>query len=987
LVWGDFTLKVVDERLGADAIAAVAIAAAPDIAGDSRAEALAIVQRGLFGDGGTPIAAPPGTSVGRYVVLEDIGQGGMGTVTRAYDPKLRREVALKRLVRQRLVRDGAARLLREAQVMAQLSHPNVVGVYDVETLGDEVVLVMELVAGDTLRAWLSGEPRTWREILAAFVHAGSGLAAAHRVGIVHRDFKATNVLVARDGTIKVTDFGLAKSVAGAGESAGESESADASSDSQVDALADPLTRADTAVGTPRYMAPEQHRGVTDARADQFAFCVALWEALCGRAPYLARTLDALHRAKHEGPPKWTGPRIPGRTNAALRRGLAPDPAARWPSMDALLAELAPRSRARVLGLAASVVVVGAAAISAAWAGAPARELPCSGAEQALQGTWDDDRRTQVQAAFSASAVPYAGDAAHAAVRALDEWSQTWATAHREACEATAVRGEQSAALMDLRMACLGRARRELDAIARTLSRADVEVVDNVDALLAGLPAIDRCADIESLQADMPFPADPAIATWVDDVRAGLAHARALRLAGHFEEARDVASAWTPAAEAIAYAPLHAEAALEQGLVLDALTHYGPAEARLEHAMQVALAAGAWSRAAEAGAHLAHVVGFSARRTDEGTTYAELAVSLAEGAGGESDVLALALTAAAQVAEARGDFEGAEDRARRALKLRRDRFGEDDPRVAGSETTLAQILEQRGHPAEAEALLAHALEVRRRAFGADHPQVAIVKNVMGSAKLRLGRYAEAEAFYAAAIAGWSATLGRDHLLVTHAESNLGLALHHQGRFSEAEARHRGALARREVLLGPDHPVTLDSRNNLGLTLHGMKRLDDARAVLEPTLTLREAKLGREHPSTIKTANNLGMVLLDSGDHVGAEAAFRRAARAWALALGDEHPWVAAAHHNLGLALHGQGRIADAEAEWRHAIATWDARMPADYPDTAHALHSLGVSLLDRGEAEEALAVLERAWTIRSAEGTDPALREESAAALARARAAR
>ncbi len=234
--------------------------------------------------------AGAGTTLGRFVVLEEVGRGGMGRVLRAYDPKLQREVALKVLRGEMLRGEGHARLVREAQAMARLSHPNVVAVYDVEDTPRGVVLVMELVDGVTLQRWLRTE-RAWREVLASFVDAGRGLAAAHAQGLLHRDFKPANVLVASDGRVKVTDFGLAKSAPDGPASIQRASASFPSVDpslleSSEVSIADELTHAGTVIGTPKYMAPEQHCGEPlDAAVDQYAFCVVLWEALAGVWPF------------------------------------------------------------------------------------------------------------------------------------------------------------------------------------------------------------------------------------------------------------------------------------------------------------------------------------------------------------------------------------------------------------------------------------------------------------------------------------------------------------------------------------------------------------------------------------------------------------------------------------------------------------------------------------------------------------------------------
>src|SRR4051812_10268762 len=244
---------------------------------------------------------PRGSAVGRYVVLERIGSGGMGVVYAAYDPELDRKVALKLLRPDRAGAAGEAalRLQRGAQAIARLSDPHVVAVYDAGTFGDQVFVAMELMEGRTLRQWLGEGKRGWREIVDVFVAAGRGLAAAHAAGLVHRDFKPDNVLLGTDGRVKVADFGLARPVGDADPGGGEAALMESPGSRGL--LATPLTEWGVAMGTPAYMAPEQLRGErADARSDQFSFCVALWEALYGRKPFAGESFREMLDAERRG---------------------------------------------------------------------------------------------------------------------------------------------------------------------------------------------------------------------------------------------------------------------------------------------------------------------------------------------------------------------------------------------------------------------------------------------------------------------------------------------------------------------------------------------------------------------------------------------------------------------------------------------------------------------------------------------------------------
>lgn len=271
--------------------------------------------------------------IGRFSTLRELGRGAMGVVFAAYDPVLDRSVALKLIETSALDSSSATfsreRVLREARAMAKVDHPNVMTVHDVGEIRGQVFIAMDHAAQGTLRQWCRSRRRSGREILAAFCDAGRGLLAAHRAGVIHRDFKPDNVLVSSDGRVRVADFGIAR----LGEALGVRPAG---------RLDESLTVGGQPIGTPAYMAPEQHRrGQVDAAADQFAFCVALWEALYGARPFAGRTVRAIRDnvlagrirepALSHGVPSWL--------ERVLRRGLAVAPSARYPSMEELLVAL------------------------------------------------------------------------------------------------------------------------------------------------------------------------------------------------------------------------------------------------------------------------------------------------------------------------------------------------------------------------------------------------------------------------------------------------------------------------------------------------------------------------------------------------------------------------------------------------------------------------------------------------------------------------
>lgn len=334
------------------------------IHGGRVADALAVTVEGEHQ--ATPLATEePPHRIGRFVILRQLGRGGMGVVFAAYDEELDRKVALKLLHGAELASaDRRARILREAQAMARVSHPNVVHIYEVGEVGEQVFIAMEFVEGSTLTTWQSQLGRTWEELLSMYLAAGHGLLAAHKAGLVHRDFKPDNVLVGSDERPRVADFGLARAE-------GTCESQEQLSPlSPTQRLITPLTAAGALVGTPAYMSPEQYRGEpTDGRSDQFSFCAALYEALYRQLPFSGQDLADLSGnvllGKIQSVPKQSG--VPPVMEQVLRRGLSVDPAQRFPSMAELLTALvldpqhdpggAPRTQRIVTGVLIGVVAL------------------------------------------------------------------------------------------------------------------------------------------------------------------------------------------------------------------------------------------------------------------------------------------------------------------------------------------------------------------------------------------------------------------------------------------------------------------------------------------------------------------------------------------------------------------------------------------------------------------------------------------------------
>ncbi len=431
-----------------------------------------------------------GARVGRYEVVEQLGAGGMGTVYRAKDPELGRDVALKIMHARGRTGD---RLLREAQAMAKLSHPNVVAVHDVGKHGDDVFVAMELVEGKTLSAWRRERKRSTAEVLDVFAEAGAGLAAAHAAGLVHGDFKPDNVIVGNDGRVRIVDFGLAR--------AGSAED-------------DTLHRRDSGsgvVGTPAYMAPEQfRREAIDESTDQFSFCVALWQALYDQLPFAGDTLEEVEAAVTEGrlrePP--SGADVPARIRQILERGLAVDPKARHPAMAQLLPHLARRTSSTFRTAFATAALASALAVAFGiwYARADQAPDPCATAGDELQGVWDAEVKTAAKAAFVASGRPHANATYTRVETVLDGHAAAWAAMRVDACRETRVHRRQSQADLDLRDRCLDERLEQLRAFASALAdEPSASLIDNAVYRAFDLGHIEDCADAKALAATGPGP--------------------------------------------------------------------------------------------------------------------------------------------------------------------------------------------------------------------------------------------------------------------------------------------------------------------------------------------------------------------------------------------------------------------------------------------------------------------------------------------------
>jgi tetratricopeptide (TPR) repeat protein len=775
---------------------------------------------------------PRGTVVGRYVVLDVLGTGAAGVVYAAYDPELLRNVALKLLGTQTPARvepvDRAARIrmLREAQAMARLTHRNVVAVYDVGDDGEHLYIAMELVRGTNLRRWLGGRARPWREVLPVLAAAGRGLAAAHAHGLVHRDFKPENVLIAAaDARVCVSDFGLARP----GTATAELDDVGARSSGVLDVT---LTVEGDALGTPAYMAPEQHRGAAaDARIDVYAFGVVLFEALYGARPFGGDDPDAIVEAKlgapveprafaRDGRRRWP---VPTWLRTALRRALAQDPADRWPTMDALLAELerAPARRRRLVAAAAAVGAIASIAVAMRWGAAPA---PCEGAGRTPAG-WDESTRAQILAAFERPESSSGATLGAWAAASIDRNAAQWADVHRELCEATWVRGEQSPELLDVRMACLQRAWADVEASLALLRDGDAEVVARAPALVGELPDPGECRSTDGV-----IPSSVPREQW-SALGDALASADALHRAGREREAAAVLDEHIPAARALGEPRLLAEMLATRGDLEDELGHPEEAQALLLEALALAKGAADARLEAEIWLGLAYVQGYTRHRFDEGRFYGAMSLAAIAALGGDVRLESWADTVLGAIAFVAGDDAVARRHFDSALALRRAQLGDEHPLVASALNNLGGVLYAMDDLAGAEAMLGEALAMRERLFGPDHAVVAESAINLGLVHVAAERGPQALAVVERALAIQRAVHGDDHPDVGRAHDAMANACMLVDEPARALVHADEAVRIYGAAYGEGHPTLQGVLLHRGRALVRLGRRDEAIATLE------------------------------------------------------------------------------------------------------------------------------------------------------------
>ncbi|HZJ64071.1 MAG TPA: serine/threonine-protein kinase [Kofleriaceae bacterium] len=879
-----------------------------------------------------------GDTLGRYTVRDLLGRGGMGEVFEAYDPELDRVVALK-VLRPDLLETSAtarARFVREAQAMGRLNHPNVVSIYDVGTAGERVFVAMELVAGPDLKAWLAEHPDAPpRELVEIFLQAGRGLAAAHDAGIVHRDFKSSNVILG--DRVRVADFGLARLI----HQPSLSDSVDARGPTSP--LDTEVTEAGTLIGTRAFMAPEQREGALPSPlSDQYSFGVAMHDALFG---------------VHPDTPRPAGRRVPSWISRIVDRAMRPRPEERYPSMHALLAELGrdpARNRRRALWAAGTLLIVGASLAIAL----QARRPPCEGADAQVAAIWDDPRQAQVAAAFRTTGLPYATDTFTKVDRGLRQWQAAWARGHRDACEATEVRHEQSEALLDRRMQCLAKAKAEVAALVSLLAHADRTAVDRAAQASLEVGAPDVCADPAALSTAAP-PPDPRVRAEVDDLRAGLAQLAALRKLGHWKDGVALGHDLIERARRVAYPPVLAQIlAAEASLELTADGDIDASIQRLYEATRIGSLTAEDAAVASAFNNLVYAFGSKKRAFEAAEVAYQAALAAVARIGNPPRSVAELHLYRSYTLYRKGDFAGALEQGRAALALQTEIYGPRSIQAAIALGNVAGSMKRMGHAADAQPLLDRAVVIAEEALGPMHPNYGTLLENSGGNLRELGEAARAADLLERAVKNAEDRGEPDNPSLAHRLDVLATARFEQRRLAEARRLLERAIAIHIAKQGENATELSTSYSTLAEVSRLQGDPAQAHRLQLQAMAIDRKTFGDKHATVGDGYRYDARALTALGQLTEAHAAIERALAIDKQTIGDDHPEHGDTLQFQGELLCAERHCAAAVGLFRQALAIHEKEVGPNSPVLAESLVGLCEALLASGDAGAARAAGDR-----------------------------
>lgn len=936
-------------------------------------------------DTSSPDATPPRT-FGRYRLIDAIGRGGMGVVYRAWDPDLRREVAVKVIRTDRRKRKAArrlsARLAREAQVLARLTHPNVVPVYDVGFVGGAIFVAMAYLRGTTLRRWMA-TPRSIEEIVNVFAAAGHGLAAAHRAGVIHRDFKPGNVLVTDDARIYVADFGLACAERHEDTSVDEppTDSGIVPEDSACARMLETLTDDNAAIGTLPYMAPEQHLGrALDPTADQYAFCIALYEALYGSRPFAGTNSRALLALKIRSQLPVLSPsrRVPHWLHRIVAKGLSPRVANRFDTMTALVDALhqglarGPWRSGRRWIAASSVALLGCTA--AAVHTQPAED-PC--AAVAVPAAWTDATVRKIRSSLIATELPMAGDTADRVMTRLAAWNDAWQGSEQALCRhELAARSELEphdlahAVVSSRAGQCMAQARAAFDGVVDALQHADLEVTRRAVAAIAELPRPQECRSV-------PRPTKQTDASQAS-VRVALARAQALASTGAHASALRLFVHLRSRTETLDNPTLSAQVLAARGTTEAALGWHATAERSLTEAFWVATDADDPVTAGHAATELVQVVGIARARPQAALRWSQRALDAQHGTRSVQWLRRVAAVHQAQgnAAQATTMLQEASSAARPSCRASTVR---EQLLCADVTVELGRAMVAHGDVRRGRDTLDRARTIHQRLVGPQHPQVAADLLALGRADRVIGAHAESVAELAQAAALRSAALGVD-LSVAEAQRELAETLTVWGHTDRARVALRAALVTMNAVANDtDWTATVTDVESEVALLVKLGRLDlaerqlvSAAAQFRKGANLLRERVSDQHPAMADLQVGLGDVARLTGDVEEARTRYNDARRI-ELSTGNSYraavaeidvrlgqvelharqPEAAAEHFDRALRLQQQGHVS-ADQRGQTWLGLAQARLDADAPLAAVDAAAQAIGLLSPDRLGPAVA---------------------------------
>lgn len=902
---------------------------------------------------GTEASPAPGARIGRYLSLDTLGRGGGGEVFAAFDPVLDRKVAIKLL---HGTEEAKPALIREGRMLAKVVHPAVVEVYEVGFHEGQAFMAMELVGGGDLQDF-ANEQRELADtgaIIDALLQVADGLAAAHAAGVVHGDIKPSNVLRSEAGPFKVSDFGIARMQSGE------------------------LTEGfNKPVGTPAFMAPEQHAGaLADERTDQYSFCVTAWVALTGVLPYsqgsvsrstkdasLSATgpLDDLETLKQEGPPPWPPEhRVDGNVVDALRRGLSAEPDARWPTMAALVAELRPNlGRARLRRAGVGVGLVAAAGLGVVGVQTYQHQRAVEGCEDAgaeIRQAWNADTSPQLRATLESSERSYAKATVDRVLPRMEAWADEWASTRTAGCTKHLVDGTWDDDLSARAAWCLEEQRIGFTGAVERLT-VSAKSVDGAVALATSLRSPKECADVGSLMRRPLPPSDEERETRIAALRE-LATARALDRTGDRAEGLEAIDRVKALLGPESESPMLARAFEAEGKLRSHAGEYAASEAASSRAYSLAAGQEDWSTAAWAAESLIFVVGIQLDRPVEGVAWETHARVAADLSGDPFRLHETSRTAnLAAVRRAMGAYDEAIALHEQTLELLSESLGTDHPLRATTLGNLAAVYMNTGEAKRALELFEEAAELRKKSLGPDHPSTLSSLANLAGGLAKTGQLDRAKEGSLDVLARRERALGPSHPDVATTLDNVG-AIHNLLAEFElgAKALTRSLEIRRAVA-----PGTLAEAQTLSHLATSKSSLGDSKAaveLLEQCLAIRERVNGPDHAKVGEALINLGTEHFILEDLERAEQMFARAKDIYANALGTSHPGYGAAVNNLGdVALEAE-RYPDAIELYEQAHAIWAKSLGPKHPHTATAQSRVGTAWLAMGDAKKARPFLEQ-----------------------------